>query len=95
MHTATELSSTDFATRVDGRDGRLADVLPDFGEQDRTCAVVRHTCGALRASALILVAVTGFYDVQSSHVAPSARERSRSRGERSRTEACRSSPTAA
>jgi hypothetical protein len=64
MHTATELSSTDFAIRVDGRHGSLHDVLPEFGEPDRIGAVLRHPCGALGASALILAAVTGFYDVQ-------------------------------
>jgi hypothetical protein len=64
MHTAQELSSPVFAIRVDGRPGSLDDVLPDFGEADRVGAVVRQPCGAVGASALILAAVTGFYDVQ-------------------------------
>jgi len=66
MHTATELSSADFAIRVDGRPGSLADVLPEFGWPDRVGAVVRHACGATGASALILAAITAFYDFQRS-----------------------------
>jgi hypothetical protein len=64
MHTATELSSTDFAIRVDGRPGSLADVLPEFTAADRLGVVVRHPCGATWASTLILAAVTAFYDAQ-------------------------------
>ena len=64
MHTATELSSTDFAIRVDGRLGSLADVLPEFTAADRLGVVVRHPCGATGASTLILAAVTAFYDAQ-------------------------------
>jgi hypothetical protein len=66
MHTATELSSTDFAVRVDGRSGSLADILPRFAEPDRVGVVVRHPCGAIGASVLILAAVTAFYDAQRS-----------------------------
>ena len=64
MHTATELSSDDFAFRVDGRPGRLADILPKFAEPDRVGAVVRQPCGAVGASVLILAAITAFYDAQ-------------------------------
>jgi hypothetical protein len=66
MHTATELSSTDFEIRVDGRPGSLADVLPEFGRSDRVGAIVRHPCGATGASTVILAAVTAFYDYQRS-----------------------------
>ncbi|MBV9003744.1 MAG: hypothetical protein JO181_03735 [Solirubrobacterales bacterium] len=66
MHTAVELSSPSFGIRVGGRPGTLSDVLPEFGEQDRVGVVVRHPCGAVGASALILAAVTAFYDVQRS-----------------------------
>ena len=66
MHTAVELSSPAFGIRVAGRPATLADVLPDFVEQDRVGVVVRHPCGAVGASALILAAVTAFYDVQRS-----------------------------
>jgi hypothetical protein len=64
MHTATELSSADFAFRVDGRPGSLAEILPKFAETDRVGAVVRQPCGAVGASVLILAAVTAFYDAQ-------------------------------
>lgn len=66
MHTAVELSSPAFGIRVRGRPGVLFDVLPDFVEHDRVGVVVRHPCGAVGASALILAAVTAFYDVQRS-----------------------------
>jgi hypothetical protein len=64
MHTATELSSTDFAFRVDGEPRSLADILPKLAEPDRVGAVVRQPCGAVGASVLILAAVTAFYDAR-------------------------------
>lgn len=64
MHTAEELTSASFAITVNGRQAELADVLPNFGERDRLGVVVRRPCGAVGASALILAAVTAFYDVQ-------------------------------
>jgi hypothetical protein len=66
MHTADELSSASFDIRVQGRPGTLNDVLPEFVEHDRVGVVVRHPCGAVGASALILAAVTGFYAFQRS-----------------------------
>jgi hypothetical protein len=69
MHTADALSAAAFDIRVDGRPGTLDDVLPDFGESDRVGAVIRHPCGAVGASALILSAVTAFYDVQRAQAA--------------------------
>ncbi len=64
MHTARELSSPAFSIRVEGRAGVLDDVFPDFAEWDRLGVVVRHPCGAIGASTLILAAVTAFYDAQ-------------------------------
>ena len=64
MHTATELSSSDFRVELDARPACLQDVFPDFSDRDRVAAVVRRSCGAIGASALILAAVTAFYDVQ-------------------------------
>lgn len=64
MHTAEELSSPGFAIQLDGRDAALDDLFPGFVEQDRLGVVVRHPCGAVGASTLILAAVTGFYDAQ-------------------------------
>lgn len=64
MHTAEELSSPAFAIQVHDRAATLDDLLPGFGEHDRLGVVVRHPCGAVGASTLILAAVTGFYDAQ-------------------------------
>ncbi|HTU86482.1 MAG TPA: hypothetical protein VMF57_12960 [Solirubrobacteraceae bacterium] len=64
MHTAEELSSPTFAIQMDGRPATLDDVFPGFVEHDRLGVVVRHPCGAVGASTLILAAVTAFYDAQ-------------------------------
>jgi len=64
MHTAEELSSPSFAIQVDGRAATLDDLFPGFIEHDRVGVVVRHPCGAVGASTLILAAVTAFYDAQ-------------------------------
>lgn len=64
MHSSKNLSSDSFALTVDGRPAELADVFPGFDDQDRLGIVVRHPCGALGASALLLRAITGFYDCQ-------------------------------
>ncbi len=69
MHTADELRSGDLRIVVDGSPGQLGDVFPGFGEGDRLGVVVRRPCGALGASALILAAVTAFYDVQRERLA--------------------------
>ncbi len=41
-------------------------MLPGFGERDRFGVVVRHPCGAVGASTLLLAAITAFYDLQRS-----------------------------
>jgi hypothetical protein len=64
MHTATDLASSDFAIEVAGRRASLQDVFKGFTDRDRLGVVVRRPCGATGASALILAAVTAFYDVQ-------------------------------
>lgn len=64
MHTATELSSSDFAIEIAGRSGSLQDVFEGFTDRDRLGVIVRRPCGATGASALILASVTAFYDVQ-------------------------------
>lgn len=64
MHTAKELSSSDFAIAMDGRPASLQDVLPGFTDRDRVGVVVRRPCGAVGASILVLAAVTAFYDIQ-------------------------------
>jgi hypothetical protein len=64
MHTATELSSSDFAIDIAGRPGSLHGVFEGFTDRDRIGVIVRGPCGATGASALILAAVTAFYDIQ-------------------------------
>jgi hypothetical protein len=64
MHTATELASSDFAIEIAGQPASLQDVFEGFSDRDRLGVVVRRPCGATGASALILAAVTAFYDVQ-------------------------------
>src|SRR5436305_6279658 len=64
MHTATELSSAAFAIDVSGRPASVSEIFPGFTDRDRLGVVVRRPCGATGASALILSAVTSFYDVQ-------------------------------
>lgn len=53
-----------FQIAIGGRRASLADLFPGFDEHDRLGVVVRHPCGAVGASAVIMVAVTSFYDHQ-------------------------------
>ena len=64
MHSSRELRSSAFDVSVDGGDATLAGVFPDFVAADRLGIVVRRPCGVIGASALLLCAVTAFYDVQ-------------------------------
>lgn len=64
MHTAIELASSDFAIEIAGRPGSLKEVFEGFTDRDRLGVIVRQPCGAIGASALILAAVTAFYDIQ-------------------------------
>jgi hypothetical protein len=64
VHSTDDLTSASFALTVAGRRASLRAVLPGFEERDRLGVVVRQPCGALGASALILAAVTAFYDLQ-------------------------------
>jgi hypothetical protein len=64
VHSSRELSSASFAITIDGAPAAVADLLPGFRDSDRLGIVVRRTCGVVGASALLLAAVTAFYDVQ-------------------------------
>jgi hypothetical protein len=64
MHSSGELRSDAFAITLDGRPASIEQVLPGFGERDRLGVVVRHPCGAVGASTLLLAAITAFYDLQ-------------------------------
>ena len=63
MHTTTTLARAEFSWSVAGRPAELADVFPDFDEQDRLAIVVDRPGGGFGAATLILAAVTAFYDV--------------------------------
>ena len=58
MHSSRKLSSESFAIALDGQPASLDDVLPGFGERDRLGIVVRHPCGGVGASTLLLAAIT-------------------------------------
>jgi hypothetical protein len=62
MHSSDELSSGDFAIRIDGERASLADVLPGFDGRSRLGVVLRDDFGVVGASGLLLAAVTAFYD---------------------------------
>jgi hypothetical protein len=64
MHSSNELRSDMFAITLDGWPASVEQVLPGFGERDRLGVVVRHPCGAIGASTLLLAAITAFYDLQ-------------------------------
>jgi hypothetical protein len=64
VHTARELTGASFAITVGGEPAGLDAVLPGFTDRDRVGVVARRPHGALGASALILAAVTAFYDLQ-------------------------------
>jgi hypothetical protein len=64
VHSSRELRSSSFRITIDGAPATLSDVLPGFEDRDRLGLVVRRPCGVVGASALLLAAVTAFYDVQ-------------------------------
>jgi hypothetical protein len=64
VHSSRELTSTSFAITIDGTPATIADLLPGFRDSDRLGIVVRRPCGVVGASAVLLAAVTAFYDVQ-------------------------------
>ena len=66
MHSSEELRSSAFHLTLAGRPAAMADVLPGFAAADRIGIVVRRPCGAVGASALIMAAITAFYDEQRS-----------------------------
>jgi hypothetical protein len=67
MHSTRELRSSAFDVAVDGAPASLGDVLPGFTALDRLGIVVRRPCGLVGASALVMAAITAFYDVQRAH----------------------------
>ncbi len=62
MHTTKVLSSTDFSFSINGQQGVLEDVFPGFNTSDRIGIVVRRPGGGVGACALLMAAITRFYD---------------------------------
>lgn len=62
MHTTKVLNSLDFIIKINGKDGVLEDILPDFNKNDRLGIVVRRPGGGIGASGLLMAAITRFYD---------------------------------
>jgi hypothetical protein len=67
MHSSRELVPASFAITVDGAPATVAELLPGFTAADRLGVVVRRACGGMGASALVLAAVTAFYEIQRAH----------------------------
>ncbi|PLR79931.1 hypothetical protein CVD25_22635 [Bacillus canaveralius] len=63
MHTVEILSYTDFNFAIEGQDASLEDILPGFNKCDRIGVVVRQPGGGMGASALLMAALTRFYDL--------------------------------
>jgi len=64
MHSSRELRSSAFDVRVRGQPATLGDVLAGFAAADRVGVVARRPCAVVGCSALLLAAITAFYDVQ-------------------------------
>ncbi|EIJ82034.1 hypothetical protein PB1_03815 [Bacillus methanolicus PB1] len=62
MHTTKVMSTNDFDFMINGDKGSLEDLFPGFNVQDRLGIVVRQPGGSAGASALLMAAVTRFYD---------------------------------
>jgi hypothetical protein len=64
VHSSRELRSSAFEVRIAGAPAALTDVLEGFTAADRVGVVARRPCAVVGCSALLLAAVTAFYDVQ-------------------------------
>lgn len=62
MHTIKTLSYADFVFAIDGHTASLEDIFPGFNDNDRIGVVVRKPGGGMGASALLMAALTRFYD---------------------------------
>lgn len=62
MHTINMMSYEDFDFEINGKRVLLEDIFPGFNERDRIGVVVRQAGGGLGASALLMAALTRFYD---------------------------------
>ena len=62
MHTATQLSASQFWIEEEGSRCTRADLLPEWSALDRLGVIVSRPLGGLGASLLIQLAITAFYD---------------------------------
>ncbi len=62
MHTSRVLKSDDFGFLINGEEGVIDDIFPDFSPYDRLGIVVNSDTGAIGASVLMTAAITRFYD---------------------------------
>ncbi|WP_096241786.1 hypothetical protein [Alteribacillus bidgolensis] len=62
MHTIETLKSKDFDFEINGQKASLKEIFPGFNENDRIGIVTRTPGGSMGANALIMSALTWFYD---------------------------------
>ncbi|MFJ7977879.1 hypothetical protein ACIQZI_19715 [Peribacillus sp. NPDC096379] len=62
MHTVNAMSYQDFDFELNGQEALLEDIFPGFNEHDRIGVVVREVGGGTGASAVLMSALTRFYD---------------------------------
>lgn len=62
MHTTTTLVPDDFSFIIDQKEATFEDVFPNFTKHDRIGIIVSEKGGSIGASALIMAAITRFYD---------------------------------
>lgn len=68
MHTAEIMKSSDFSFSIDGKKCLIDDIFKGFNEQDRLGIIVSKAGGAAGTSALLMAAVTRFYDFYRSNL---------------------------
>ena len=68
MHTIDIMSYKDFDFEVDGHTASLEDIFPGYNENDRIGVLVRRPGGGMGASALLMSALTRFYDFHRPHL---------------------------
>jgi hypothetical protein len=62
VHTIDLMNYDHFDFEINGEKGLLEDIFPGFNEKDRIGVVVRQAGGGMGASALLMAALTRFYD---------------------------------
>src|SRR5690625_157236 len=74
LHTTTTLNSNDFSYLMNNSLVTLEDIFPNFNENDRIGIVVSEKGGSIGASALLMAAITRFYDFYRPHLGNKANE---------------------